>query len=284
MKKMLITGASGFLGSKVVSFYKDRYEILVPTRKEIDITVRESVMCYFEENQPDLVIHCAAVADVGTCEQEQDYSWKVNVVGSENIAWASGQIGAKCVLCSSDQVYGASSVRKPHREDEELLPNNVYGREKLQGERSCLEINKDSVHLRLAWMYDAQDKEFTKRGDFVRVLREGIRDSKELSLLVNDYRGITDVWEVVKNMERALGLPGGVYNFGSPNTKSTYDTAVKVFQVLGYENVKLQPKEGTFEQGERNLTMSQEKLNAYGIYFSSTVDGLIRNLGKGDRT
>jgi len=279
---MLVTGASGFLGSKVASFYKDKYEILAPSRKEMDITVRESVVRYFEENQPDLVVHCAAVADVGTCEQNQDASWNVNVTGSENIAWASEGISAKCVLCSSDQVYGASGVREPHREEEVLFPNNLYGREKLQGEHSCLEINKDSVHLRLAWMYDAEDTKFTKRGDFVRVLREGIRDAKELSLLVNDYRGITDVWEVVQNMEKAFELPGGVYNFGSPNWKSTYDTAVEVLETLGHKKVKLQPKEGTFEQGERNLTMSQEKLNAYGIYFSSTVDGLIRNLGKGD--
>lgn len=278
MKKMLVTGATGFLGSKVASYYKDRYEMLTPTRKEMDITVRESVVGYFEENKPDLVIHCAAVADVGTCEQNRDYSWKVNVTGSENIAWASKQISAKCVLCSSDQVYGASRVKEPHREEEELLPNHVYGKEKLQGEISCLEINEDSVHLRLAWMYDAEDKEFAKRGDFVRFLREGIRDSKELTFMVNDYRGITDVWEVVKNMEKATMLPGGVYNFGSPNEKSTYDTAVEVFQVLGYDKVKPQPKEGNFEQGERNLTMSQEKLNAYGIYFSSTTEGLIRNL------
>ena len=98
--------------------------------------------------------------------------------------------------------------------------------------------------------------------------------------MVNDYRGITDVWEVVQNMEKATLLPGGVYNYGSPNEKSTYDTAVEVFRALGYDKGKLQPKEGNFEQGERNLTMSQEKLNAYGIYFSSTAEGLIRNLGK----
>lgn len=278
MNKMLVTGATGFLGSKVASYYKDKYEILAPTRKEMDITVRESVERYFEEKKPDLVIHCAAVADVGTCEQNEDYSRKVNVTGSENIAWASKQISAKCVLCSSDQVYGASRMKEPHREEEELLPNNVYGKEKLQGENSCLRINEDSVHLRLAWMYDAEDKEFIKRGDFVRFLREGIRDSKELSLLVNDFRGITDVWEVVKNMEKATKLSGGVYNFGAPNEKSTYDTAVEVFRVLGYDKINLQPKQGNFEQGERNLTMSQEKLNAQGIYFSSTAEGLIRNL------
>ena len=278
MKKMLVTGGTGFLGSKIAAFYKEKYEVLAPSRKEMDITVQESVIRYMEEHRPELVIHCAAVADVGTCEQNQDASRKVNVTGSENIAWASKQISAKCVLCSSDQVYGASTVKGPHREEEEVFPNNVYGKEKLQAEKSCLQINENSVHLRLAWMYDSRDTEFTKRGDFVRLLREGIEKEKELTLMVNDFRGITDVWEVVTNMEKASRLPGGVYNFGSPNDKSTYDTALEALRILGYENVKLQPKEGIFVGGDRNLTMSQDKVESYGIYFSSTEDALIRNL------
>jgi len=278
MKKMLVTGASGFLGSKVVSFYRDKYEILAPSHREMDITERESVIQYFEENKPDVVIHCAAVADVGTCEQNQDYSWNVNVVGSENIALASKLFSAKCVLCSSDQVYGASAIREPHREEEDVVPNNTYGKEKLYAEQSCLQINENSVHLRLAWMYAADDMQFIQRGDFLRNLKGMVQDSKELTLLVNDFRGITDVWEVVRNMEKATELPGGVYNFGSANDRSTYDTAVEVFRVLGYENALLLPKEGTFESGRRNLTMSQEKLNGYGIYFPSTVEALVRNL------
>lgn len=278
MKKMLVTGASGFLGSKVASFYQKEYEILTPTHEEMDITQRESVMAYFERMKPDVVIHCAAISDVGACEQDKEYSWKVNVTGSENIAAASKHVFAKCVLCSSDQVYGASKVKEPHREEEELYPNNAYGEEKLYAEKSCLELNEDSVHLRLAWMYDANDVKYTKRGDFIWLLRGGIQDGKELTLPVNDYRGITDVWEVVQNMEKALELPGGVYNFGSANDKSTYDTAAAVLRELGYAKVALQPKEGTFEHGARNLTMSQEKVNAYGIIFSSTLKGLIRNL------
>ncbi len=279
MKKMLITGVSGFLGSKVASFYQDKYEILAPSHREMDITEKESVVCYFQENKPEIVIHCAAVSDVGACEREKEYSWKVNVTGSENIVAACKMFSAKCVLCSSDQVYCASKRKEAHREDEELFPNNTYGKEKLYAEKSCLEIYGDSVHLRLAWMYDAEDVKYTKRGDFVRLLREGIQHSTEMTFPVNDYRGITDVWEVVRNIEKAMELPGGVYNFGSVNDKSTYDTAVELFRVLGCADVKLQKKEGIFENEERNLTMSQEKLNGYGIYFSSTIEGLLRNMG-----
>ncbi len=270
MKKMLVTGASGFLGSKVAQYYKDKYEILAPSHREMDITEENSVNRYFVEQKPDVVIHCAAVSDVGICEKNREFSWKVNVIGSENIARASKMVSAKCVLCSSDQVYCGSAQWEEHSEEEQLSPNNVYGQEKLCAEKSCLQINQSSVHLRLSWMYDAQDVQFFKRGDFVRILREGIEQKKEIAFSSNDFRGITDVWEVVMNLEKALELPGAVYNFGSPNDRNTYETVVEVFRRLQYG---IEMVRDCKEEGEevRNLRMSQEKINSYGIYFSPTI-------------
>lgn len=278
MKKMLITGSSGFLGSKVVAYYADKYEILAPSHREMDITNEDSVTRYFMETKPDVVIHCAAVSDVGTCEREKEYSRKVNVTGSENIARASKMISAKCVLCSSDQVYCGSSVEVAHREDEPLSPTNTYGQEKLYAENSCLQINGDSVHLRLSWMYDANDTKYLGRGDFVRILREGIQTAEGVTFSVNDCRGITDVWEVVKNLEKALELPGGVYNFGSPNDKNTYETVSELFRLLQYDTAKLHKNEAPVGVGERNLSMSQEKLNDFGVYFPTTVEGVYRSM------
>lgn len=274
MKRMLVTGGSGFVGSKVAAFYGDRYEVLAPSHREMDITDAEAVEAYFQAHRPDVVIHCAAVADVGACQRDEEYSRRINVTGSENIARAAGKIGAKCVLSSSDQVYCGSESMEPHTEEEELFPTNVYGQQKLYSEQSCLEINPDSVHLRLAWMYDPEDTRFLDRGDFVRNLKEGIRGERELIFPVNDHRGITNVWEVVRNLEKAADLPGGVYNFGSANDRSTYDTVLEVFRRCNPDTGKVQKNEAPMGRGKRNLTMSQEKLNSYGICFSSTVEGV----------
>lgn len=276
MKRMLITGGTGFVGSKVASYYGDKYEVLTPSHREMDITDGEAVEAYFEKYRPDVVIHCAAVADVGTCQREEAYSRKINVTGSENIARAACKIGTKCVMCSSDQVYCGSESMEPHKEEEDLFPTNVYGQQKLYSEKSCLQINPDSVHLRLAWMYDPEDKRFPNRGDFVRNLREGIRGERELVFPVNDHRGITNVWEVVQNIEKVLELPGGVYNFGSGNDNNTYDLVVELFGRLGYDVTKVQKNESPMGAGKRNLTMCQDKLNRYGICFSSTMDGVMK--------
>ena len=90
-----------------------------------------------------------------------------------------------------------------------------------------------------------------------------------------DKRGITDVWEVVRNIELALGLPGGIYNFGSPNDKSTYEMVLDICKSLGVDSSYVHEMENA---NFRNLTMNQEKVKQFGITFSETEDGVICNL------
>ena len=65
MKKILITGASGFVGSRVVARWRNEYKILAPTHAELDITDRESVNSYFLQHSPDVVVHLAALSNTG---------------------------------------------------------------------------------------------------------------------------------------------------------------------------------------------------------------------------
>ena len=269
---MLITGATGFLGSRVAQYYRDKYEVLIPSHSEMDIADEDSVKRYFDENRPELVIHCAAISDVGRCEREQELSWQMNVVGTENVVKAAKEISAKSVCCSSDQVYVGSMEIVAHSEDEMIEPANVYGKEKAYAEKSCLLIDEDSVHLRLSWMYDAKDE---KRMDFIKQLRACLYEKKEMFFSKKDKRGITDVWEVVRNIERALELPGGVYNFGAPNNKSTYELVMDLCQSLEGDSSYVHEMENA---NFRNLTMSQEKINKFGISFSDTKDGIMNCL------
>ena len=267
MKTILITGASGFLGSRIAQFYKDKYHILAPTHSEMEIVDEESVRSYFQTYRPDAVVHCAAIADTGRCEREPEFSWQVNVTGTENVVKAAKEISAVCVCCSSDQVYCGIPAEGLNKETEEVNPTNAYGKQKLYAEESCLKIYDKSVHLRLAWMYDTADE---KRMDFIKQLKQA--QEKETVFSPKDFRGITNVWDVVKNIEPALGLPGGVYNFGSMNNKSTYHTVIRIFEEKGWNPEWIRKMEYA---NPRNLTMDQEKLNEHGIHFPTTVEGVL---------
>lgn len=274
-KRVLITGSSGFLGSRVTVYFRERgFELVIPTHKDMDITDVDCVNKAFLKARPNAVIHCAAISDTSICEREEEISRQVNVLGSENVARAAYAIGAKCIICSSDQVYFGSDKREAHVETEILQPANVYGRHKLLAEEKGLRANPECICLRLSWMYDMESGNAGEHGDFLRTLLSYLQAGKELHYPVFDRRGITYVWEVVRNLEKALDLPGGIYNFGAENEDSTYDTVREVFLRLNMDVHKICPDKNAFSTKSRNLSMDLTKLGRYGIYFRKTKDAL----------
>ena len=277
MKRLLITGASGFLGRRAAAFYSETCEICAPSRTELDITDLENVYAVFRRFKPHCVIHCAAVSDLGMCEKNPEGSWRINVDGSRNMAAAAAEFSAKCLLCGSDQVYFGNGIKGPHSEEEPIAPPTVYGREKKAAEEECLAVNPDCVILRLTWMYDTCTLAPQEHGDFFRTLADRLRTSSPLSYPVYDIRGITDVNEVIRNFESALELNGGIYNFGSPNHRNTYETVRAMFTALGWDPRSLIKNEEAFAADPRDISMNPGKLNNSGITFSSTLDALVRN-------
>lgn len=277
MKRLLITGASGFLGRRAAAFYSETCEICAPSRTELDITDLENVYAVFRRFKPHCVLHCAAVSDLGMCEKDPEGSWRINVDGSRNMAAAAAEFSAKCLLCGSDQVYFGNGIKGPHSEEEPIAPPTVYGREKKAAEKECLAVNPDCVILRLTWMYDTCTLAPQEHGDFFRTLADRLRTSAPLSYPVYDIRGITDVNEVIRNFKNALELNGGIYNFGSPNHMNTYETVCAMFTALGWNLRSLVKNEEAFAADPRDISMDTGKLNDSGITFSSTLDALARN-------
>ena len=274
MDRILITGSSGFLGSRIVRYYQGRYKVFAPSHEEMDITQPESVAAYMKMVSPDMVIHCAAASDVGWCQKNPEHSREMNVKGTEHVAMACRESGAKLVYCSSDQVYFGSEKKEPHAESEVLKPANEYGRQKLEAEKLCLSYGRENVALRLSWMYDIEKAEEKEHGNFFLTLAETITQGKAFVCPVYDYRGITDVRLVVTYLEQVFSLPGGVYNYGSEQTYNTYEMAVRLFQECGLPQELLKENKTAFSGNPRNIRMSMDKAGGYGIRFPDTLDQL----------
>lgn len=275
---LLITGGSGFLGRRAAAYFAAAgYRVLTPGHGELDITDREAVLTWMKENRPEGILHTAAVSDTGLCAQRPEWSEKINVDGCVNLAQACREFGGKLVLCSSDQVYSGSRVPGPHREEEALTPNNVYGCQKLRAEERCLEILPETVCLRLSWMY-ARESLPGEHGQFLASLRAALEEeTSPLTWPVHDRRGLTDVEDVVKNLEKALSLPGGVYNFGSENDRDTFSTVHALLRELGLEAAlaRLTPNEQAFRENPRDISMDTAKAAAAGACFPTTLQGLV---------
>ena len=276
---VLVTGGSGFLGRRTVEYFENLgHFVLAPAHAELDITEESAIRAWFAENRPDAVIHTAAISDTGVCQRDPAWSERINVDGAVNLAKACADFGAKLVMCSSDQVYAGSSLPGPHAEDEPLTPGNVYARQKRRAEEQCLAILPETVCLRLSWMYAKADIP-GQHGHFLAVFKAALADeSKALTWPIYDRRGLTDVEDVLKNLPKALELPGGVWNFGSPNDDCTYDTVKTVLEELGMADAlaRLMPNTEAFADHPRDITMDQTKLNAAGITFPTTREALLK--------
>lgn len=259
---ILVTGASGFAGSRIMDTLKEA--VAAPSLRDAD---EARIAEIIDAVRPDAIIHTAAISDIPTCEQNPEASYRANVLIPEAIARAAH--GAKLVMFSSDQVYGGCASEGPYAEGDEL-PVNTYARHKLEMERRVLKTDPSAVMLRATWMYDMPMYGAENRGNFLTHTLRAALTRAPLSYRRNEYRGITYVREVAGLIRQAIDLPGGVYNFGSENSLSMYNTALFLANALGLSAPHIETSE------KHNLWMDCGKLRRHGISFSQTAEGLMQ--------
>lgn len=280
MTTILVTGASGFVGSRFVRRWAGEYTILAPTHAELDITDSASVESYFAFHHPQVVLHLAALSNTAYCEQNPDESYRVNVLGTQNLARSASARGIKFVFFSSDQIYNGNHESGLLSEDVPVAPENVYGRHKLLAEELLFELAPDAVALRATWMYDDDDEGLPVHPNFVMNFKKALREGSPIAFPVREYRGITWVKEVVEFLPRTFSLQGGVYNFGAQNRLNTYETACCYFEMLSCglrcDDIVIADAD-RYPTHERNISISNEKIFSASngaVFFNDTLDGL----------
>ena len=264
MKKILITGAGGFVGSRILQQWQGKYE-LCALPKGFFCTADEALArAQVEALHPDVILHTAALSDTGYCAQHPAEAYRANVELPVWLARAAQQTKAKLVAFSSDQVYAGTKQQGPLPEALDMHPANIYGQYKLEAEQRVLELCPDSVHLRASWMYDLPGYGLPIRGNLPLNLLRAALKGEAVRFSRNDFRGVTYVRQVIENLEPAMDLPGGVYNFGSGNAEDMVCTARRFAKALGITVTIAE------ESWERNLVMDAAKLERSGIRFAAT--------------
>lgn len=160
--RYLITGVNGQLGHDLVEELVERgeIEIFAPTREQLDINNREQVMLYMAKVQPEVIIHCAAYTKVDKAEEEKEYCYRTNVLGTKNLVDASLALNSKFIYLSTDYVFDGTK-KGLYLETDLTNPKNVYGMSKYLGEK-IVETNPHHFITRVSWVFGKNGSNFVR--------------------------------------------------------------------------------------------------------------------------
>lgn len=236
MKKILVTGATGQLGSEllVLSPSYSRYEWIFADRTKATLDDLDLLESQLAAIKPDVIFNCGAYTAVDKAESEKELAFKVNHLAVELIAKYAEKNNVKLIYISTDYVFdGLSSIAL----DEEAATNpiNVYGESKLAGEKACLKENPESIIIRTSWVY-------SKFGNnFVKTMQRLMQERDEINV-VNDQIGsptyAADLAQTMIDIIEASKWIPGIYNYSNEGEISWYEFAVSIKE-LGSYNCKV---------------------------------------------
>ena len=142
--KIAITGANGLLAKGLARVFGERHSVVAFTHADCDITDLERVRKVLAQNEAQAVIHPAAIPDLDICEADPARAFRVNVEGTWNVVEAAREIGASIAYISTDAVFDGEK-RTPYTESDLAHPPTVYGKTKLQAEKSVRALEKHFI-------------------------------------------------------------------------------------------------------------------------------------------
>ena len=232
--KILLIGAEGQLGrefkNQIIGINHECVDLDLP---EIDITDLELVNKIVTEENPDIIINCAAYTDVDDCEKNKDIAFKVNALGSRNLAIAANNVGSKLIHISTDYIFNGNG-NKPYKEYDNPDPKTVYGQSKLLGEKYVEKLSNKYFIIRTAWLYGEGD-------NFVRTMLKLGKEKDELDVVNDQIGSPTSTVDLAKTIIELMQTEHyGLYHGTCEGTCSWYDFAKKIFEIKNID-IKVKP-------------------------------------------
>jgi len=233
MKKILVTGGNGQLGSelKVLANQFFQYEWVFTDWQELDLCDLENLEIKITDINPAIIINCAAHTAVDKAESEFELSDVLNHQSVAVMAKWSHINNSKFIHISTDYVFdGTASVAL--KEDVATNPINVYGQTKLAGEIACMRENPNAIILRTSWVYSSFGANFVKT--MSRLMQE-----KDSLNVVNDQIGsptyAADLAQAIITIVNHPKWEAGTYHFSNEGEISWYEFALAIQEIGGFD-------------------------------------------------
>nr|WP_299034137.1 dTDP-4-dehydrorhamnose reductase [uncultured Tenacibaculum sp.] len=231
MKNILVTGASGQLGSEIkeLSLNYEGFNFFFEDSKGLDITNATLVDDYIENNDIKGVINCAGYTAVDKAEEDSEKAEKINVFGVENLVNSIKSRGGKLIHISTDYVFNGESFL-PYKEEDNIAPLGVYGNTKRRGEEVVESSSIEALIIRTSWVYSAYGNNFVKT-----MMRLG-KEKESLNVVYDQIGTPTYARDLAKvclqliTLDRKIDRVSKIYHFSNEGVTSWYDFAKAIME------------------------------------------------------
>ncbi len=226
--KILITGAGGLVGSHLARALGSEHRVLALKHPDLDTTDAPAVRRLARDEQPSLIINCAVVG-VDECESDPALARAVNITGPRLLAEVSAEIGSEFLHFSSNYVFDGNRLDDiPYITNDEPRPINVYGRTKLEGERSACAASARTYIIRTSWVF-GQGK-----ASCLSTAHERLTRGLSVRAITDTWASTTYVADLVGRTREILARRRyGVYQIVNEGTCSYHDFAVEAAGLAG---------------------------------------------------
>jgi len=247
MKRILIIGASGLLGSTLMKMGEKRYEMFgtYNTHKiegnnffQLDVTNREDTFNLIKNLKPDLVIDTHALHNVDYCELHPEEAWKINVEGTKNVSEACKVFSCKYVFISTDYVFDGLKTT-PYSEKDKPRPVNYYGKTKLIAEHVIQTLLSDYLILRTAVLFGVGG---LGKIPYAIWLIEKLKMGEEVRAVIDQYNNPT----LVDNLSEIIFAlfekdKVGLFHVTGKTNLNRYEFSVMIAEKFGLDKNLIKP-------------------------------------------
>lgn len=254
--KILVTGANGLLGQKLIGLLQHRHEIqLVATGRgnnrnplgsyhyvQMDVTQSDSVSQVFIAQKPDVVIHTAAMTQVDDCEKEKESCWLQNVTAVEYLANACEKHNSFLVHLSTDFVFDGLSG--PYAEDDQPNPLSYYAESKLASEQLILKSKVRAAIARTMLVYGiAHDM---SRSNIILWVKKNLEEGKKIRVVNDQWRMPTLAEDLAKGcILLAEKQIDGIFHLSGKDMLTPYDMALQTADFFKLDKTLIEEVDGS---------------------------------------
>lgn len=235
---ILVTGCNGQLG-RVIKDRQHQYPKINwynTDVSELDITNKNDVMKFINDNNIDGIINCAAYTAVDKAETDYDNAIMINANGPSNLASAIESVGGWLIHISTDYVFNGNHY-KPYTENDKTDPMSIYGNTKLLGESLAICTCHNTMIIRTAWLYSEYGNNFVKT-----MLRLG-KEKSQLNVVYDQIGTPTYAGDLADAILTIIdkGIIPGVYHFTNEGVTSWYDFTKAIHELAGIDTCDVLP-------------------------------------------